>query len=382
MFSSDHNSTFLFASSSAGWDGAPVNNYFIYESFNSRSFPRTPTTNTQALGVMVLRNVNGSYLFHQFIRCKSPIPFGTVGVDMAIAGDSVGTLVLTVRDRIPNQNPQHAYSHPAVITYRYNTQLDLFVEDTRFETAVNWRGEPFHYRDEDWFGVGMTAHALPNRQRRIVEKISVDPKTGDEIRGAVVEETQGDELRYVLTVGAPWEGEGVYVFSTNVSQSDPPSPPTNLTRLNTSTPESTLSWTRTQFLANNYDTLPTYFGGKQATTRSGRFLIIADPTSKSGRGSLQLYHRRDEFEDLFGYEDVVRVAMNNISIPIYWDRVGQLSKGVDTYAQHRSWLYFADHYGVGLAANEQLVVVGAPVEGCVYSFGLPTPCESFYYLFY
>jgi hypothetical protein len=410
QFSTDRNSTFLFVAASAGWEGSVIPLADV--PYTDPAFPRTTTTDVTNLGIAVLQRnfTNNGFRPLQFIRSMSPIPLGVEGPQFAVTGDTLANTVLAVRDRIPTSNASMAFSYPAVVLYKYNTTANnnTFYRHAIIDTRINYRGKQFTYREEDFFGLGMGFSFTFGKSYSLQPINVTDPLTNKTSLGAVVQETVGSEIKYTICIAAPREAEGIYVYEGCVCQ-DPPSgmwtaPDLNSTTTSTPPPQQPTStpilnttlvfnskgpdnWTFQQFLANPYNSYRSYFGGRQVMTADGRFLVASDAMSKTGRGSVYLYHRRAYYEDLYGYEQALRVNATSTAFngdPIYaqnnpmYDRIGSFVKHRERF-NFTSSQFWADQFGVGLAANEEIVVVGAPVEGCIYAYGLPPPCKLYSY---
>jgi hypothetical protein len=439
LFSTDTSNSFLFVSASAGWDGSVVPLAAGEVAYSAANFPVTATRDTSNVGVVVMMrgSTTNAFSFLQFIRCKTPIPLGIAGPTIATTGRTLAQTILAVRDRIPTTNSSMALSYPAVVLYRFNTTLNRFVEYATIDTRVNYRGKMYHYREEDLFGVGMAFTFTFDKDYTLIPINLTVPETKETKLGAAIKETVGTDIRYTLCIASPREAEGVYVYegclpttksesggmwtssaASSSSPSNSSSVSSNSIRPASSNPSSlssspsvassssapaqtaplvfsstnnTENWQLSQMLLNNYNPFRSFFGGEQVVTPNGRFLIVADSITKTGRGVVHLYHRRATFEELYGYEQVVRVNATtttksgegiNSSGKSVFDRVGMLVKGPDRNFAGAANQFWADQFGVGLAANNHFAVVGAPVEGCFYAFALPPACKTLFRLWW
>ncbi len=382
LFSKDAISTFLFVSSSGGTDGwmcgpgnvasdgmstslgcfgVPMSYNSAANRLNTSSFGFNYGGDTTRVGIVVYRlnTLTGRYIFHQFIRTTSVVSMGMSGLTMSTAGTSLDTITVTMRewqvvapDATGARFWNYTTSFNAISVYRFSSTLNHFVvkdgaDDGTGPNAVTGGrfGGGGGWQDDDWFG---KAHVMIPSWSSIVENTSVplppNPMTG------YADASDVD----MLIVAAPRRNDRVVILERKYNTSD---------------------WKMVQELKRE-DVRGTrgYWGG--ALAGDARFLLLGDALSQTGKGSAHLYYRQliqgEALQPPYGvmiqngrWTRIARLVKPNNSTT----SIVSLSTG---YAQGNWWANFSpDHFGASVAMNDWITIVGASVDGCVWSFLKP-----------
>ncbi|KNE54062.1 hypothetical protein AMAG_00064 [Allomyces macrogynus ATCC 38327] len=312
VFSPDASSAFLFVTANGGWDtvSSPDSGAIYGRSLWTGAWPGMPTRFTGNMGVYVFSLNGGAWTPFQFIPSASAIPLGTLGLDIAVAATSDLDTTLAVRDYTASASSNMTAG--LVSIYRLN--LNSFARLTSL--AAPDYNQSSTWMAENWFGLGLALTIDATAQLAL------------------------------LHVGAPRGGNSVtQLVSTKWKYWD--------------------AWTWDTSLTNPSSVSKTFFGGSMVAT--DKWLLVADATSGNGRGTVYLYHRRRLGELAFGFEDVTLSAVPG-SRKAVMDWIGTLSpnaSAIDTATYHQ------DHFGKAMTASGNVIVVGAPVDNCVYTFNVP-----------
>jgi hypothetical protein len=338
QFQTALNRTFLVVSANHGWDGTTIQ--YKRARPGNPQFPIGPTTNVFYAGLYIYEFIDDddaqSVSYLQFIRQKSSVPMGTQGIDFYVSGDS-NELKVLMRDYL---------NYGCVVEYRFNQTSDLFYEVDTFSgynftlplDVVPNNGYSFNsWEKTDWFGLGIS--------------YVYDPFFN----------------RHIMAIGAPKDGTGLYTFFKRGND--------YYEGLDNDDIEN--SWNSGDYILSDAPYRESSFGVKHQFSPSGHFLVVSNPTGSGmskGKGEVSLYYRQTEFEKLYPTQFNLRIP-NNLkypegSTPPYsYAKIAQLTDGKST--GNSTKIVPSDHFGYGLAVNEDFVIIGAPASSCFYSYRIP-----------
>jgi len=294
-------------------------------------------TDTSRIGVHVLKRQGSTttYSWIQFLKVVSPIAFGTLGIDFAVSGQMPENMMIVVRDYIVTAGDVNGSGAGSVVAYAYNITSGLFFQVQNITGSS--AGSTGNYWAEDYFGVGLS-----------MAYDSVSNVT-------------------CLMIGAPKEGQKLYSFGLNNAA---------LIRTNGFNSVATGSsfWSQQSIMTNPLQDSVTFFGGTTVLTSDARYMFVGDAVSSTGYGTVHVYRRYIANEQPLGFENVpipsniISSTGSTVSGSPYFGfyRIGTLSKGTSY-----NGTYTIDQFGVAIATNWWLTVVGAPAEECMYTFLSP-----------
>eukprot|EP01137_Pigoraptor_chileana_P006362 Opistho-2@3171 len=113
-----------------------------------------------------------------------------------------------------------------------------------------------------------------------------------------------------------------------------------------------------------------FFGGATVFAREGRLLLVADPTAGGqSRGVVSIYRAYNASEKLGGVDEIQRQTLA-AGQRFRYDFSATLSNRFNVTLGGTAPVN--DQFGASLASAADVVVVGAPAVGCVYTFAIPT----------
>ncbi|KAI3653902.1 hypothetical protein MP228_001849 [Amoeboaphelidium protococcarum] len=382
--------TFLFVAANAGWDGASTNFYSAQpyqDNVESGSFPAGAITDVSRAGVYVYRLLrpdfdptkeqlggsivnpyNGIFNFLQQIRPRSSIPFGMSGLDFDVLVRDKSTLnipvmTLLMRDFvIPSEDTPQNFGQ--LCPARNCSYLRVEREDGTFET-VHGAGIVMQYEFDDSIGSFW-------RSDQVLSSFDQDFDQSNDWFGLGITSAFDHRYdRFLTAIGAPRRSSKLFTFYSA---------------------SSSLQWNAGQEIFNP-SRQPTQrtqssFGRTMKFAPNGRFLVVANAAGAQqqlGRGNVYVYYRRAQNEVLFPYElsNITQsmIPQSQSQSPYFYDLLVGLRKGnpsrrlvqsvSDEDGGQNYTSFLADHFGFAFDLNSQFIVVGAPVEGCVYTYLMP-----------
>ncbi|ORZ31376.1 hypothetical protein BCR44DRAFT_91569 [Catenaria anguillulae PL171] len=154
----------LFASANGAWDGVSAPGGVksngarpVYGQDVDAGWPVLPTTtnDNQGVGVFRFSTSGSSWQPIQFLRSRSPVPLGTLGIDFAVTGTGARDTVLAVRDYDVTLTPGITNDTSSGMVVIYRQDVNQFTESSRI--VGNRLGLSSLIRQEDWFGLGRAA---------------------------------------------------------------------------------------------------------------------------------------------------------------------------------------------------------------------------------
>ncbi|KXS17707.1 hypothetical protein M427DRAFT_30187 [Gonapodya prolifera JEL478] len=324
LFSTDANSTFLFVAVNGGTDGYQCNTNNVQLCDQAWNSNRVPSDVVRSGVYVFQRNSTApkGFSFKQILALASPVSLGTLGVDFTVLGSDLPSLTVAMRDYVVT-DPTWMSPAGVVKVFRYNTTTGQFaLYNSSDSIAAANLSSTATYKQEDYFGKGLA--------------MARDPSTG----------------RVTLNIAAP--RESLRVYSLYRAPGD-------------------ATWNTTVPVRKHYQRDHSFFGANLAMTPDSRFLVVTDPVNDaSGSGEAHIYYKGVKptvgDEMLAGSFGNVSSGTASSAYGFSFTRIGALRKSASTPP---SASYRPDHFGIGLSVNWWSIVVGAPVEECVYTYTVP-----------
>ncbi|KAJ1507378.1 hypothetical protein HMI55_000796 [Coelomomyces lativittatus] len=106
-----------------------------------------------------------------------------------------------------------------------------------------------------------------------------------------------------------------------------------------------------------------FFSGFLANSQDSRFVLVSNAVTSQGPGIVYLHHRKLPGYHLLDFSEEFSAVSTGY---LAYDWIATLKKSNSTDTK-----YLQDQFGKVASAAGPWIVVGAPVEGCVYTFAAP-----------
>lgn len=345
LFSKDTNATFLYVTNNQGWDGMVINS--VVRSNYS----------VERMGVFIYKRDPANprnFVRFQFVNLDSPVPLGTLGLDLTVFGKTLNTTGFVVRDYYPVDWSKKPSGRATVYLFNGVTFVKSSVLNNQNYSTSSWEAE-------DWFGRGLSSVSLPEKNMLLV------------------------------SVGAPRLANTSYLFQANWSALFNLSDTLNYTYYNSTaltiaTPgeadASMAPFQFGQFIPNpNYRLRNSFFGGSTAFSPNGEFLIVSDSSNANGKGRVYLYRNYNATLRAFGLSTPATNPTLYANGRYSYYMVAELAKPVFG-ALSSTDSFKTDWFGMSLVANWWTIASSAAVDSCVHTYPVPQLYvdPSFYFI--